>query len=97
MQQHGSLLQTKFMAYEYSLHISSFNKILIITRLILMSCYSKCHVTSNKAKSNLECAEVKFQRRGGGGFEGVTSERRPVEAERTSVNKFLPPQATRGI
>jgi hypothetical protein len=26
--------------------------------------YSKCHVTSNKAKSNLECAEVKFQTRG---------------------------------
>jgi hypothetical protein len=23
--------------------------------------YSKCHVTSNKAKSNLECAEDKFQ------------------------------------
>jgi hypothetical protein len=26
--------------------------------------YSKCHVTSNKAKSNLECAEDKFQTRG---------------------------------
>jgi hypothetical protein len=26
--------------------------------------YSKCHVTSNKAKSNLECAEEKFQTRG---------------------------------
>jgi hypothetical protein len=25
--------------------------------------YSKCHVTSNKAKSNLECAEEKFQTR----------------------------------
>jgi hypothetical protein len=25
---------------------------------------SKCHVTSNKAKSNLECAEDKFQTRG---------------------------------
>jgi hypothetical protein len=28
------------------------------------TCYSKCHVTSNKAKSKLECAEVKFQTRG---------------------------------
>jgi hypothetical protein len=27
-------------------------------------CYSKCHVTSNKANSNLECAEDKFQTRG---------------------------------
>jgi hypothetical protein len=26
--------------------------------------YSKCHVTSNKANSNLECAEDKFQTRG---------------------------------
>jgi hypothetical protein len=52
--------------------------------------YSKCHVTSNKAKSNLEWAE-------GGGFEGVTSERRPVETGRTSVKKLLPPQAMRGI
>jgi hypothetical protein len=26
--------------------------------------YSKCHVTSNRAKSNLECAEDKFQTRG---------------------------------
>jgi hypothetical protein len=26
--------------------------------------YSKCHVTLNKAKSNLECAEEKFQTRG---------------------------------
>jgi hypothetical protein len=32
----------------------------------LRSCqlYSKCHVTSNKAKSNLECTEEKFQTRG---------------------------------
>jgi hypothetical protein len=26
--------------------------------------YSKCHVTSNRAKSNLECAEEEFQTRG---------------------------------
>jgi hypothetical protein len=26
--------------------------------------YSMCHVTSNKANSNLECAEEKFQTRG---------------------------------
>jgi hypothetical protein len=26
--------------------------------------YSKCHVTSNKANSNLQCAEEKFQTRG---------------------------------
>jgi hypothetical protein len=26
--------------------------------------YSKCHVTSNKANNNLECAEDKFQTRG---------------------------------
>jgi hypothetical protein len=26
--------------------------------------YSKCHVTSNKANSDLECAEDKFQIRG---------------------------------
>jgi hypothetical protein len=34
--------------------------------------YSKCHVTSNKANSNLECAEDKFQKK------DVRSERRPV-------------------
>jgi hypothetical protein len=48
--------------------------------------YSKCHVTSNKAKSNLECAEEKFQTRGWGRGVG--------ESGRTSV---LPPQAMRGI
>jgi hypothetical protein len=57
--------------------------------------YSKCHVTSNKVKSNLECTEVNFRQ--GGGFEGVTSERQPVETGRTSVKKLLPPQAMRGI
>jgi hypothetical protein len=31
---------------------------------VKLSLYSKCHVTSNKAKSNLECAEEKFQTRG---------------------------------
>jgi hypothetical protein len=31
---------------------------------LVIQCYSKCHVTSNKAKSNLECAEDKFQTRG---------------------------------
>jgi hypothetical protein len=51
--------------------------------------YSKCHVTSNKAKSNLECAEEKFQTRGWGRGVG--------ESERTSVKKLLPPQAMRGI
>jgi hypothetical protein len=30
----------------------------------LITAYSKCHVTSNKDKSNLECAEVKFQTKG---------------------------------
>jgi hypothetical protein len=29
-----------------------------------ISFYSKCHVTSNKANSKLECAEDKFQTRG---------------------------------
>jgi hypothetical protein len=31
---------------------------------IAQAMYSKCHVTSNKANSNLECAEDKFQTRG---------------------------------
>jgi hypothetical protein len=36
----------------------------VLAAPIHLSYYSKCHVTSNKAKSNLECAEVKFQTRG---------------------------------
>jgi hypothetical protein len=30
----------------------------------MLTWYSKCHVTSNKAKSNLECTEEEFQTRG---------------------------------
>jgi hypothetical protein len=51
--------------------------------------YSKCHVTSNKVKSNLECAEEKFLTRECG--RGVS------ESGRTNVKKLLPPQAMRGI
>jgi hypothetical protein len=57
--------------------------------------YSKCHVTSNKAKSNLECAEVKFQTRGW--VRGCDNWKAASRNWRTSVKKLLPPQAMRGI
>jgi hypothetical protein len=51
----------------------------------------KCHVTSNKAKSNLECAEENLQTRGRVRYTFGFS------IGRTSVKKLLPPQAMRGI
>jgi hypothetical protein len=53
--------------------------------------YSKCHVTSNKAKSNFQCAEEKFQTRGWVRYTYGFS------IGRTSVKKLHPPQAMRGI
>jgi hypothetical protein len=53
--------------------------------------YSKCHVTSNKAKSNLECAEEQFQTRGWVRYTYCFS------IGRTSVKKLHPPQAMGGI
>jgi hypothetical protein len=70
--------------------------------------YIKGHVTSNKANSNLECAEDKFQTRGwvqgcekwkaaGSGQNRVVSMKHEGSVSgRTSVKKLLPPQAMRG-
>jgi hypothetical protein len=49
--------------------------------------YSKCHLTSNKVTSKLECAEENFKQ--GGGFQGVTSDRRPVVCKPPSKQVYL--------
>jgi hypothetical protein len=65
----------------------------------MLGWYGKCHVTSNKANSNLECAEEKFQTREWvQGCEKWKAATRVVgESGRTSVKKLFPPQAMRGI
>jgi hypothetical protein len=74
-----------------------------------LCCYSKCHVTSNKDKSNLECAEEKFQTRGWvrgcEKWKAASCLQGTLEAGytygfsigRTSVKKLLPSQAMCGI
>jgi hypothetical protein len=62
----------KYIFRIYRHNYSHFLKVLIKSYLRILCKYlnvetwrySKCHVTSNKANSNLECAEDKFQTRG---------------------------------
>jgi hypothetical protein len=56
-----SLLCFIYLNYKVSLLICH---TILRNRSGFYNMYSKCHVTSNKAKSNLECAEDKFQTRG---------------------------------
>jgi hypothetical protein len=67
--------QVNYIYFSHYLRFSFIRKKLIFDPPQIIGCllhyqlestysYSKCHVTSNKANSNLECAEDKFQKRG---------------------------------